>query len=119
MDIDRNPFGDARRGFEEGFGRPINEAAGVEQVRRLLTDDGIWTQDDMLREGTFTKLLSFATREGVAYQLYLQDQRFVLARFSDLNSRGFEFVALPDWATQYPRWVVQGLVEYGLSTWGV
>jgi hypothetical protein len=116
MDIDRDPFGSSE---PSGFQTPLNDSAAVQQVRYILTDDSMWLQDDVLREGDFTKLMSFGTREGMAVQLYLQDQRLVLARWNSLGDRGFEFLPLPPWAIEHPRWVVMGLVEFGLASWGV
>jgi hypothetical protein len=117
-DIDQDPFGSQGVRPDLTSGEPLNDAGAIVVIRGLLETDDFWTRDDMLREGNFTKLMSFVTREGIAYQLYLQDQQFVLGRFDTLNVH-YQWMALPAWATNRARWVVQGLVEYGLSTWGV
>jgi hypothetical protein len=116
-DIDMDP-----RPEEPGVnahGTPLNDAAVVQVVRNMMEDDTIWSADDVLATSPFTKLMSFITREGVIVQLYLREGRFVLARNNTMDTRGFSFLVLPDWAVDQPRWVVQGLVEYGLGTWGV
>lgn len=115
VDIDIDPFGLPGDEPPRG-GDPLNEPGAVAVIRELLDFEDGWDGNDVLREGDFTKLLSFLTREGVAFQLYLQHQRFVLGRLDDHN---FQWLVLPPWTIAHPAWTVRSLVAYGLSTWGV
>jgi hypothetical protein len=110
-------------GYEPKGGDPLNQEGANHVIEELMAWGDQWSRDDLLRDGDFTKVMSFATREGIAVQLYLKDQRFVLVRFDMMNpatpSSQAQFTVVGQWATVHPRWLVLALANYGLHTWGV